>query len=155
VLYAAGGSPRAAAIAAHQPAVREALAGHDSVSLLPQPNGILQVITVPVTLDQPRHSVLGTLSAGFLLDDALANQLKRITGSDIAFGMDGQILAATLPRDEYGTLGGRLRSTGISRVSIGDDEYVALPRPLSSVKEAVPANAGPVALIMRSRTEQL
>src|SRR5256885_13541110 len=40
LLYTAGGSPRAAAIAANQPAVREALAGHDSLSLLPQPNGI-------------------------------------------------------------------------------------------------------------------
>src|SRR3954471_4516444 len=34
-LYAAGGSPRAAAIAANQPAIREALAGRDSLSLLP------------------------------------------------------------------------------------------------------------------------
>ena len=42
-----GGSPRAAAIAANQPAVRDALAGRDSLSLLPQPNGILQVVTVP------------------------------------------------------------------------------------------------------------
>jgi hypothetical protein len=97
VLYAAGGSPRIAEIAAHQPAVREALAGRDSLSLLPQPNGILQVVTVPVTavtLDRPHPEMLGTLSAGFLLDEAFANQLKQITGSDIAFGMDGQILAA-------------------------------------------------------------
>jgi signal transduction histidine kinase len=155
VLYGAGGSPHAAAIAAHQPAVREALAGHDSVSLLPQPNGILQVITVPVVLEAPRHEVLGTLSAGFLLDDGLASQLKRITGSDIAFGMDGQVLAATLPREQYGALAGRLRTSGISRVEIGDDEYVALPQRLSIIKDATPPSAGPVALILRSRTEQL
>jgi signal transduction histidine kinase len=154
VLYAAGGSPRAAAIAAHQPSVREALAGRDSVSLLPQPNGILQVITVPVTLELPRHEVLGTLSAGFLLDDTLATQLKRITGSDIAFGMDGQILAATLPRDRYASLGSRLRTSGISQVVFGDEEYVALPRPLA-IDQNTPVTAGPVALILRSRTEQL
>jgi signal transduction histidine kinase len=155
VLYAAGGSPRAAAIAANQPAIRDALAGHDTVSLLPQPNGILQIITVPVTLELPRHEVLGTLSAGFLLDDTLASELKQITGSDIAFGMDGQILAATLPRGEYDALAGRLRTTSISRVEVGGDEYMALPRPLSTVKDATPATAGPVALILRSRTEQL
>ncbi|HEY7290739.1 MAG TPA: ATP-binding protein [Vicinamibacterales bacterium] len=155
VLYAAGGSPRAAVIAAHQPAIREALAGHDSVSLLPQPNGILQIITVPVALELPRHEILGTLSAGFLLDDNLAQQLKRITGSDIAFGMDGQVLAATLPREHFEALASRLRTTAISRVDIGDDEYVALPRPLSMTKELDGAAAGPVALILRSRTEQL
>src|SRR5712692_3680449 len=65
VLYAAGGSPRAAEIVSHQPAVREALAGRDSLSLLPQPRGILQVVTVPVALEQPRREILGTLSAGF------------------------------------------------------------------------------------------
>src|SRR5262252_8254928 len=123
VLYAAGGSPRAAAIAANQPAIRDALGGHDTVSLLPQPNGILQIITVPVTLEEPRHEVLGTLSAGFLLDDTLATELKQITGSDIAFGMDGQILAATLPREQYEALGGRLRATAISRVQVDGEEY--------------------------------
>ena len=41
----------------NQPAVRDALAGRDSFSLLPQPNGILQLVTVPITLErpQPRH----------------------------------------------------------------------------------------------------
>ncbi len=86
-------------IAANQPAVRGALGGQDSISLLPQPNGILQVVTVPIAIGLTRPEMLGTLSMGFLLDDALADQLKGITGSDLAFGMDGQILASTLPRD--------------------------------------------------------
>jgi signal transduction histidine kinase len=161
VLYTAGGSPRAAEIAASQPAIRDALAGRDTLSLLPQPNGILQVVTVPVTavtLDRPRPEMLGTLSAGFLLDDALATQLKGITGSDIAFGMDGQILAATLPRDHYPVLAERLRSSEISRVVLDGEEYEALPRPLSVGHERGPSTTsptGPVALILRSRTEQL
>ncbi len=154
VLYAAGGSPRAAAIAAHQPAIREALAGRDSISMLPQPQGILQVVTVPVALEQPVHEILGTLSAGFLLDDALAAQLKKMTGSDVAFGMDGQILASTLPREQSPALADRLRTTGISRVLLGTEEYEALPRTLSS-DEHVSSQSGPVALILRSRTAQL
>ena len=36
-----------------------------------QPSG-----NVPVLLERPRNEILGTLSAGFLLDDALAKQLK-------------------------------------------------------------------------------
>jgi signal transduction histidine kinase len=155
VLYSAGGSPRAAAIAAHQPAIQEALAGKETVSLLPQPNGILQVVTVPVVLERPRHEVLGTLSAGFLLDDALAQQLKKITGSDIAFGMSGQILAGTLPRDRSEALAGRLRTTEPSRVVIGGEEYVVLPRPLTSRADAPTVPSGPMVLMLRSRTEQL
>ncbi|HMF98198.1 MAG TPA: ATP-binding protein, partial [Vicinamibacterales bacterium] len=155
VLYASGGSPRVGIIAAHQPAVRDALAGHDAASLLPQPNGILQVVSVPVALDQPRREILGTLSAGFLLDDAFAAELKKITGSDLAFGMDGQILASTLPRGANPALAPRLRSAGISRVVIGGDEYDVLPRQLAPPGGTDSAMTGPVALILRSRTEQL
>jgi signal transduction histidine kinase len=153
VLYVEGGSPRAAAIIASQPAIREAVRGKDSLSLIPQPNGILQVVTVPV-VGTDRSDVLGTLTAGFLLDDALAAQLKQITGSDIAFGMDGQILAATLPPEAHRALADRLRTTGVSTVRIGSEEYVALPRPLPSAGTS-PDGSGPVALILRSRTEQL
>ncbi|MCU1386396.1 MAG: zraS 1 [Acidobacteria bacterium] len=152
VLYFTGGSPRAGAIAANQPAVRDALAGRDSLSLLPQPTGILQVITIPVTLERPRREILGTFSTGFLLDNALAAQLKKITGSDVAFGMDGQILASTLTRENYPALGQRLRTSGISRLLIDGEEYEALPRPLAADEGAA---SGPVALILRSRTEQL
>jgi signal transduction histidine kinase len=155
VLYAAGGSPRAAAIAANQPAVRDALAGHDSLSLLPQPNGILQVVTIPVTLELPRREILGTFSTGFMLDDALAAQLKQITGSDVAFGMDGQILASTLPREDYPELAHRLRSSGISRLPIGREDYEVLPRRLAPSGDDEAMASGPVVLILRSRTEQL
>jgi signal transduction histidine kinase len=99
--------------------------------------------------------MLGTLSAGFLLDDALAAQLKQITGSDIAFGMDGQILAATLPRAQFPSLADRLHVAGISRVQIDGEEYEALPRPLLAASDRGAVSSGPVALILRSRTEQL
>ena len=156
LLYTAGGSPRAAAIAANQPAVREALSGRDTLSLLPQPNGILQVVTVPVTMYLHQPEIMGTLSVGFLLDDALLTEMKRITGSDLAFGMDGQILASTLPRDEHAVLAHRLRTSGISRVRLQNEDYEALSRPLAAAAGGPEDTAsGPVALILRSRTEQL
>jgi signal transduction histidine kinase len=155
LLYAVGGSPRAAAIAANQPAIRSALAGRDSVSLLPQPNGVLQVITVPIQVDRPSHEIFGTLSVGFLLDNALAEQLKKITGSDLAFGMDGQILASTLPPDANAAIASRLRATGISRLLLGSEEYESLSRPLAATGDRDGVASGPVALILRSRTEQL
>jgi len=115
-------------------------------AFLAEPNGVLQVVTVPVTLDRP----LGTISAGFLLDDAFAAQLKKITGSDLAFGMDGRILASTLPRDDDAALAAHLGGSGPSRLVLDGEEYEALPRSLAAT-----SGAGPVALILRSRTEQL
>lgn len=154
ILATAGTSPRAALIIAHQPAVRNALAGRESFSLLAQPDGMLQLVTVPITIGLAGPEMLGTLSVGFLLDNALAAQLKDITGSDVAFGMDGQVLAATLPPDAYPALADRLRTDGISHISLGSEEYLVLPRPLAQLDYAQ-RGAGPVALILRSRTEQL
>ena len=151
-----GTSTREAIIVASQPALRSALGGKESSMLVPQPDGIVQLVTVPLYVDYrgaQRPDILGTVSVGFLLDNALADQLKQQTaGSDIAFGMDGQIFASTLPRADYSALAGRMRTSGISQVVVGGEEYAVLPRPLST---DAALGSGPVALIMRSRTEQL
>jgi signal transduction histidine kinase len=155
ILATVGASGRTAAIIASQPAIREGLAGRESLSILPQPEGIIQLVTVPVYVGVARPDILGTLSVGFMLDNALAAQLKQITLSDIAFGMDGQILAATLPRADYPALAARLRTTGLSRVQLTHEEFEALPRPLAATSDDGPPTSGPVALILRSRTAQL
>ena len=144
-------APRA--IAPNQPAVRDALAGRDSLSLLPQPNGILQVVTVPITIGRAQPEILGTLSAGFLLDDALAAQLKKITGSDVAFGMDGQILASTLPRTTT-RCSPRVCDAGMSRRQLGR-RGVRGAAAAARRRRRRRAGRRPVALMLRSRTEQL
>src|SRR5262249_25615831 len=122
------------------------------VSLLPQDNGVLELVTVPIAIDP---EMLGTLSVGFLLDDSIAAQLKAITGSEVAFGMDGRILATTLPAEDRPALASRLRQGGaLNELRIGNAEYVVLPRPLVAPGDG-DASSGPVALILRSRTEQL
>jgi signal transduction histidine kinase len=167
VLATVGATPQAARIVANQPAVRDALRGHESFNLLPQPGGMLQLVAVPISIGLAQPEILGTVSVGFLFDNALAEQLKEITGSDVAFGTDGQILAATLPREMYGVLGGRLRTSGISHLTLSGEDYLVLPRPLGipsaaaapgttlATADNVPVGAGPVALILRSRTEVL
>jgi signal transduction histidine kinase len=154
VLATVGASPRDASVVANQPSVREALAGRESVSLLPQPDGMLQLVTVPIMIGLKNPEILGTLSVGFLLGDAFAAELKQTTGSEIAFGMDGQILATTLPRGNRPALAELLRRGERSpNVTLGDEEYGALPLPLSSVGDSGVPGAGPVALILRSRME--
>jgi signal transduction histidine kinase len=149
VMATDGDASAAARLLAGQPAVDNALTGKETVSLLAQPNGILQVVTVPINLFLTRTQILGTLSAGFLMDDSLVSQLKGITGSDVAFGMDGRILATTLPRGDDAELSAHLSTPGVSTATIRGEEYVVLPRPLGT------SGAGPVALILRSRAEQL
>src|SRR5262245_57305439 len=157
VLATIGASPQAALVVSTQPSVRKAIDGDESISLIPQPDGILHLVTVPIVIGISHPDILGTLSVGFLLDDAFARQLKQITGSEIAFGMDGQILASTLPQDARpalsALLGGR---SADSNVTFHNEEYVALPLPLPlSQAAAAGLTKGPVALILRSRTEQL
>ncbi|HUR34113.1 MAG TPA: ATP-binding protein [Vicinamibacterales bacterium] len=154
VLATIGGSPRIGDVVAHQPAVRNALSGHEGVSLLPQPDGILHLVTVPMAVGLSQPDILGTLSVGFLLDDAFAGQLKTLTGSDIAFGMDGQVLSSTLPRGDRDALSRILRQgPATASARLHGEEFAVLPMALSAGD--LPDGGGPIALILRSRTEQL
>jgi signal transduction histidine kinase len=155
ILATVGATGRTADIIANQPAIHGGLAGREGVSILPQPDGMIQLVTVPLYVGVARPDILGTLSVGFMLDNALAVQLKQATLSDIAFGMDGQILAATLPRADYPALAERLRTSGLSRVQLTNEEFEVLPRPLAPTPDGTPPTSGPVALILRSRTAQL
>ncbi len=156
VLATVGASPREALVVAGQPSVRSAMAGHEGMSLIPQADGILHLATVPIAIGVSNPDILGTLSIGFLLDDAIAGQLKQVTGSDVAFGMDGQILASTLPREARGALAAFLRADETPQdVTIGQESYVVLPLRLASATNPSLPGAGPVALILRSRTDQI
>ena len=159
VLGTVGFAPADAAALATHPAVRHAGPERETTSLMPQPDGLLQLVTVPIVL-QPRGDdtpeFLGTLSVGFRLDQAFAAQLKQITGSEVAFGMNGQILATTLPSEDRPALVDLIRrAEDANNVTLRTQEYMALPLPLSSASVASDPAAAPVALILRSRTEQL
>jgi signal transduction histidine kinase len=156
VLATVGVPPRVGLDIADQPSIREAMAGRESFSLLPQPDGMMQLVTAPIYITGPDEpSILGTLGVGFLLDDALASQLKDITGSEITFGMDGRVLATTVPYEDRDELTGLLRIQKRGNVVLGGEDYVALALPLSSGMRAGDAGGGAVALILRSRTEHL
>jgi signal transduction histidine kinase len=115
------------------------------------PHGVMEVVSVPVTIGLERPDVLGTLSIGWLLDDRRAAQFKALTGADIAFAMAGAVRASTLGPASRAALEPLLTATGPTRVVIGGEEYVAVRQPLG-------AGDGPdaaAAIIMRSRSERL
>jgi sensor histidine kinase regulating citrate/malate metabolism len=97
VLARVGGTSEEARSIATHPSTMAALAGREGFDLLPAASGMLQLATVPVSIGIERPEVLGALSVGFLLDDALAAQLKSVTGTDVAFGLDGRMNCETRP----------------------------------------------------------
>lgn len=152
------------------PAIQRALAGEETSAFWPNSEGVLQAVSVPISIGRPPTEILGSLSVGFLLDNALAAQFRSITDSEIAFADAGQIRAATLGDRDRPALNTLLGAKGISHVQIGRDDYIALLRPLSSsaapgspqtgaVDAAMMADSGrpavPIAIILRSRTERL
>lgn len=88
--------------------------------------GVLREVEVPIQVDQDR---LGTLSVGYVLDEARALELGGMTGAEIAFAADGRVLASTLgdaaPDVLSGLPGGAPRT-----LRIGTTDYVLLARPL-------------------------
>lgn len=152
VLAAIGGSADTGALVSAQPSVQGALAGHEGESLLRQPGGVLHLVTVPLAVGLSQPDILGTLSVGYLLDDAFAGQLKQLTGSDLAFGMDGVVLSSTLPVADRAALSALLRSPAPANLTLHAEEYAVLPMPLTT---SAPGPSGATALVLRSRTEQL
>jgi HAMP domain-containing protein len=148
--------------------VRDALAGRESAMFRAHPHGVLQVVSVPVTAGGAMLDVLGTLSVGFLLDDGLARRMKILTGSEIAFAAGGRVVASSLAPAERRALDPILKARGISSVSVGGSEYVALARPLAPPQRsslladaphvsqpALDDSLKPVVVILRSRTDRL
>lgn len=118
--------------------------------LHPHPRGVLQVVTVPVQLGFESPERLGALSVGFLLDDRRAAQLKRITGVDLAFAVDGHVLASTLAHATADRWPARLDGHGSGRVSIDGTEFawrsqaIAVPDASGVAADA----AGPVVIVL-------
>jgi signal transduction histidine kinase len=140
------------------PGIREALAGRETTAFWPGANGMVEVVTVPILIGRPSPELLGALSVGFAFDDRLADRFKDLTESEIAFALDGRIQAATVPAAHFRQLEGLLGSAGTSSTLLGEEEYLALARPLASSSAAGHASADSrqaIALILRSRTKLL
>ncbi len=154
-LAAAGGPAIDVTGAQTADGIYRALTGESVLDFWPQPRGVLQVVTVPVTLGLERPEILGTLTTGYLLDEQRAAQFKAVTGADVAFALGGQVRASTLGPDSYAELAPHASTGGSMRATIGADEYAILVKPLSTSATPLGATGGevPVALILRSRTE--
>jgi signal transduction histidine kinase len=118
--------------------------------------GILQAVSVPIFLTGETPDIFGRLTVGFFLDDALASRLREVTGSEIAFGLDGQVRAGSLPESANAALAAAMNATGITRVKFDNgEEFLAMARPIQPDARMHNPPAHPVVLTLRSRTERL
>ena len=126
----------------------------ETSSFVPHARGVLQVITVPLLVLPEPVDVYGRMSVGFFLDDAMAARFREVTGAHVAFAADGRILASSLPADLREPLRGILGATGIAQVTVGNEDYMALIRPM--VQEGARAGEpAPATIVLRSRSERL
>lgn len=152
-------------IAKLQP-IKAALTGSPAASFWPRTGGDVQVVTIPIWIDELQPELLGTLSIGFSLDEQLAARFKQLTASDIAFLVNGEIQASTLPAAYAVTLAAAAVAGPETAIRLGDEEFLVVTRALSTgsglasgsgVTAIGGGNAGtvPIVVVLRSRTEQL
>jgi len=134
-----------------QTAIHEAQAGNETSWFLPYDGGVLQMVTVPIFIGTAAPEILGTLSVGSRLDREVADRLKRLTNSEIAFVAGDRIQASTLSAFGDDALADLTVGSEPHTVTLGDNEFVAVLRPLSSIHAA----AGGGVVVLRSRTERL
>ena len=125
----------------------------DISTFTPHARGVLQLVSVPVLLEGEVPDLLGRLTVGVYLDDRVAREVETLTGSEIAFGAQGRILASTLPAASRSLLTSAMNARSIGSVAIGGEEFIALARPLLP-GEGTTGEPG-VALVLRSRTARL
>jgi len=134
-----------------RPAVTEAQSGEEATWFLPYVGGVLQMVSVPILIGDAPPEILGTLSVGSRLDREVADRLRRLTNSEIAFVAGDEIQASTLPSLANDALAGLAGGPAPRTLRLDGHEWVAVLRPLSS---AHPAAGGGV-VVLRSRTERL
>jgi signal transduction histidine kinase len=151
-----GGLPVGVSRALDAPVIAKARRGTPAAAFWSHPNGVLQVVSVPVSIDLDRPELLGTLTIGYLLDNDRAASFKALTGADVAFAIDSQVRASTLGPDAHARLSGLLGSELVPRTMIGDSEYAALVRALHAPHDEASTGATiPIAIVLRSRTERM
>ena len=119
----------------------------------PGPHGLLDIVSVPISVGFDQPDIFGTLSVGFALNERAAARFRALTNSEIAFARGSQIHASTLPASTWSALLPLLGRDGITEsIHIGNDDYIVATRTLPALEKG---EAPGIAVILRSRSERL
>jgi signal transduction histidine kinase len=154
ILAAIGAPAIDAGRRAQQSAIGAASEGRETVGLWPTAGGLLEVVSIPVSIGPVQPEILGTLHLGYALDDRAAARLKALTASEIVFAYRGSVEAATLAPEHWPRLAELAAAHATTAAWLGDEEYVLVSRPLVSAPGG-PAGAVASAVVLRSRSERL
>ena len=136
-------------------AILDVRAGTREVSkLATHRRGLLQVISVPLVIDTGVTDLLGRLSVGFFMDDALAKRLRELTGSEVAFAAGGRVVASSFPPAAMAGLQMIPGTDAPFDVELGGEEYLAYARPMPGTSRLDDA-ANAMTIVLRSRADQL
>jgi signal transduction histidine kinase/ActR/RegA family two-component response regulator len=128
-----GGTPAPAMRAA----LDESTAGRPARAFVPAGERLYLVVSEPARFTD---EVLGTLTVGYALDDAVAARLAEETGCDVNIAAGGVLFASSLPLADRAVLASRIASGDLPRggvvTRIGAGEYVVGAFPLSSNESA-------------------
>jgi signal transduction histidine kinase len=117
----------------------------------PEQHGILLIKSVPIWIDKRQPDVLGTLILGESLNYAKASQFKTRTNSEIAFGVNGVIKAATLPESMWPRLAPLLGNPGMrSTIVLDGEQYLAYANALGPAGP----RGQPIVIVLRSQIER-
>ena len=133
-------------------AVTNLSAGAEPDAFWPEGHGILLIKSVPIWIDPRQPDLLGTLILGASLDNRQATRFRELTNSEIAFGMNGEIKAATLPKNTWPALAALLATPGAStRITLDGEDFLASANPLGTSS----GNGQPMRIVLRSQTKRL
>jgi putative nucleotidyltransferase with HDIG domain len=111
--------------------IRAAQSGEDFEGIVELDQGLYLVVSQPARYAE---EVLGALTVGFRLDDALASEFAELTRSEVSFASSGRLHASSLPASERSRLPALFAlPTGVLRgaegqpalVRLGEETYVA------------------------------
>jgi serine/threonine-protein kinase len=142
------------------PLVAKALAGENAAGLLADGGHLHHAVALPIGIGG--EELAGVLLSGYLIDDRLAAEMKRTTGTDVAFlsleGGKPALAASTIESPEkvasvlaFGALTAASASSDPMRTSIGSESYLGFASPLA---EPGGARAGSL-LVFRSIAQEL
>ena len=131
---------------ARRPTIQGALAGEETLHIWHVDGTLYQVATVPL---KAGPDILGTLSIGYTIDQALLHDLQTLTGSDITVLAGGAILASTWPSGVQQELMDALASAGwtatlpaspqavqeVQGLALGSETYLTLAVPLAGLQK--------------------
>jgi signal transduction histidine kinase len=120
-------------------------ASKDGTSFHVVPGGLVHTVALPI------GAGLGTLVVGYSFDRDFVSQIKAVTDSDIALVADSTIVASTLDPARTAQLSSDVGRMGTFTQQLGGEEFIGSVQPLGESS----GPEGPVALVLRSRTERL